>query len=180
MYMVLAYLDYVVDLRSSERIGPEVVVRIASCPSVRKHSKRQHLTSCHRSWIRAYVAKDVHITNITLKFWRDDGLAQQSVEDLLGSAKRASDPAAKRVVAIRTLIRHFPWDLNEDERLNPMDYKGYEVPQKDGQVGASVNVIAYWEENVSRIQAEGVVLDHVRVCCNANGKPENAREKGSA
>ena len=103
------------------------------------------------------------VTNITLNFWRDDGLAQQSVEVLLDSAKLASDPAAKRVVAIRTLIRHFPWELNEDERLNPMDYKGYEVPQKDGQVGAYVNVIAYWEENVSRIQAEGVVLDHVRV-----------------
>ena len=167
--MVNAYLEYVDELRPSESIGPEVFVRIASCSFVREHSKRLHLSPCHRSWIRAYIAKDVDVTYITLGFWRDDGLAQQSVEDLLDSAKRASDPAAKRVVAIRTLIRHFPWHLNEDERLNSMDYKGYEVPQKDGQVGAffNVNVIAYWEEKACRIQAEGVVLDHVCVCCNA-------------
>ena len=94
-------------------------MRIASCPSVRQYSKCRRLDPSHRSWIRDYVANDVDVTNTTSSFWRDDGLAQETVEDLLDSAKLATVPAEKRVVAIRTLISHFPWDLNEDARLNP-------------------------------------------------------------
>jgi hypothetical protein len=159
-----------VELFPSEQIGPELFVRIASHPSVRHYIKRRRLDSCHRSWVREYVAHDVDESNTTDSFWRDAGLALETVEDLLCIAKLGTAPAEKRVVAIRTLIRHFPWDLNEDARLNPRVYEGYEVPQEDGQLGVFVNAIAYWEEKVSCIQAEGVVLDHVRVCCNANGK----------
>ena len=103
-------------------------------------------------------------------FWREDGLAVDTVESLLHTARVATAPAAKRVVAIYTLMRHFHTRLWEDTKWNPTAYRGYEVPQKDGELSRLVNVVAYWEEKVSRIQAEGVVHCRVRVCCNAEGK----------
>ena len=103
--MVKAYREYVEDLPPTEKIGPELFVRIASHPSVRLHSKRCRLDPSQRSWIRDYVMNDVYHIYISAGFWWEDGLAQATVEDLLCSAKDSTAPAERRVVAIRTLIR---------------------------------------------------------------------------
>ena len=181
--MVEAYRKYLLDLYPKDDIGPELFVRIVSDPFVRQYGKCTRLDAGHRSWIRQYVKNDhpeipyedvkagratraEMIASLHLKicpsFWREDGLAQETVESLLHSAKVSTVPAGKRVVAIRTLLRFFERHLSDDARSNPMTYVGYEVPQKSGEVGRFVNAKFDWKEEASRIQAEGVVLNGVR------------------
>ena len=132
-WMVEAYRKYLKDLEPNEFIGPELFVRIVSDPFVRQYGKCTRLDADQRSWIRQYVTNDVMAHNISNpdipygkyeagratwvemiksrdlvicnSFWRGDGLAQETVESLLHSAKVSTVPAGKRVVAIRTLIR---------------------------------------------------------------------------